>query len=65
MKRLVQNFATAALVATLSIPSFAQDTKEKVKEEKDTKKEVEQITIVRKTDTKEKTLRSMENQLMS
>jgi len=58
MKRLVQNFAMATLLATLSIPSFAQDTKEKekVKEEKDAKKEVEQITIVRKTDSKEKTV---------
>jgi serine protease Do len=55
MKRLVQNFAIAALVATLSIPSFGQE-KEKTKQEKDTKKEVEQITIVRKTDTKEKTV---------
>jgi serine protease Do len=58
MKRLVQNFAIAALLAALSVPSFGQDVKEKekVKEEKDTKKEVEQITIVRKTDTKEKTV---------
>ena len=58
MKRLVQNFAIAALVASLSIPSFGQDVKEKekAKEEKDAKKEVEQITIVRKTDSKEKTV---------
>jgi serine protease Do len=58
MKRLIVNFAIAALLATLSIPSFGQDTKEKekVKESKDTKKEVEQITIVRKTDSKDKTV---------
>jgi serine protease Do len=58
MKRLAVNFAIAALLATLSIPSFAQDTKEKDKEKesKDTKKEVEQITITRKTDDKTKTI---------
>ena len=55
MKRLTVNFAIA-LLATLSIPSFAQDVKEKEKEAKDTKKEVEQITIVRKSDSKEKTV---------
>ena len=58
MKRLVQNFAIAALVASLSVPSIGQDVKEKekTKDEKDAKKEVEQITIVRKTDSKEKTV---------
>jgi serine protease Do len=56
MKRLTVNFAIAALLATLSIPSFAQDVKEKEKETKDTKKEVEQITIVRKSDSKDKTV---------
>ena len=56
MKRLTVNFAMAALLATLSIPSFGQDVKEKEKEEKDKKKEVEQITIVRKTDSKDKTV---------
>jgi serine protease Do len=58
MKRIAVNFAIAALLATLSIPSFAQDTKEKDKEKesKDTKKEVEQITITRKTDDKTKTI---------
>lgn len=56
MKRLAVNFAIAALLATLSIPSLAQDVKEKQKETKDTKKEVEQITIVRKSDSKEKTV---------
>src|SRR5580765_1792533 len=58
MKRLAVNFAIAALLATLSIPSFGQDTKEKDKEKesKDTKKEVEQITITRKTDDKTKTI---------
>jgi len=40
----------------LSIPSFGQDVKEKEKEEKDKKREVEQITIVRKTDSKDKTV---------
>ena len=56
MKRLAVNFAIAALLATLSIPSFAQDTKEKEKEDKDKKKEVEQITIIRKSDDKAKTV---------
>jgi serine protease Do len=58
MKRLAVNFAIAALLATLSIPSFAQDVKEKEKDKeiKDTKKEVEQITIIRKTDDKTKTV---------
>src|SRR6186713_3202330 len=58
MKRLAVNFAIAALLATLSIPSFAQDVKEKDKEKesKDTKKEVEQITIIRKSDDKTKTV---------
>src|SRR6188474_3304932 len=56
MKRLVQNFAIAALLATLSIPSFAQDVKTKQKESKDTKKEVEEITIIRKSDDKTKTV---------
>jgi serine protease Do len=56
MKRLTVNFAMAALLATLSIPSFGQDVKDKEKEEKDKKKEVEQITIVRKTDSKDKTV---------
>ena len=32
MKRFAVNFAIAALLATLSIPSFAQDVKEKEKE---------------------------------
>src|SRR6187401_1365559 len=58
MKRLAQNFAIAALLATFSIPSFSQDVKEKEKEKeaKETKKEVEQITITRKTDNKTKTV---------
>ena len=56
MKRLAVNFAIAALLATLSVPSFAQDTKEKEKEDKDKKKEVEQITIIRKSDDKAKTV---------
>src|SRR6186713_1835469 len=56
MKRLAVNFAIAALLATLSIPSFGQDVKEKEKESKDSKKEVEQITIIRKTDDKTKTV---------
>src|SRR6186713_3127185 len=56
MKRLAVNFAIAALLATLSIPSFGQDVKDKEKESKDTKKEVEQITIIRKTDDKTKTV---------
>ena len=56
MKRFAVNFAIIALLATVAIPSFAQDVKDKEKESKDTKKEVEQITIVRKTDSKEKTV---------
>jgi len=58
MKRIAVNFAIAALLATLSIPSFGQDVKEKEKEKesKDTKKEVEQITIIRKSDDKTKTV---------
>src|SRR4030095_12261272 len=58
MKRLAVNFAIAALLATLSIPSSAQDVKEKEKEKvnKDTKKEVEEITIIRKSDDKTKTV---------
>src|SRR5258705_3212717 len=58
MKRLAVNCAIAALLATLSIPSFAQDTKEKEKEkeDKDKRKDVEQITIIRKSDDKAKTV---------
>ncbi len=56
MKRLVVNFVMAALLATLAIPSFAQDEKEKEKEIKDKKKSVEQIVITRNTDSKEKTV---------
>jgi len=62
MKRLAVNFAMVALLATLTIPSFAQDEKEKEKvkeeklKEKETKKNVEQIVITRNTDTKEKTV---------
>jgi hypothetical protein len=33
MKRLTVNFAIAALLATLSIPSFGQDVKDKEKED--------------------------------
>ncbi|HET9435171.1 MAG TPA: PDZ domain-containing protein [Chitinophagaceae bacterium] len=56
MKRLTVNFVMAALLATLAIPSFAQDEKEKEKEIKDKKKSVEQIVITRNTDSKEKTV---------
>lgn len=57
MKRLAVNFVFAALLATLAIPSFAQDEKDKVKEEsKDKKKNVEQIVITRSSDSKEKTV---------
>ena len=56
MKRLAVNFAMAALLGTLAMPSFAQDEKEKEKEIKDKKKSVEQIVITRNTDTKEKTV---------
>jgi len=56
MKRLAVNFAIAALLATLSIPSVGQDVKEKEKATKDTKKEVEEITIIRKSDDKTKTV---------
>ena len=56
MKRFALRFAIPALLATVAIPSFAQDAKEKTKESKDTKKEVEEITIIRKTDDKTKTV---------
>ena len=63
MKRLAVNLAMVALLATLTIPSFAQDEKEKEKvkeekvtKEKETKKNVEQIVITRNSDTKEKTV---------
>lgn len=56
MKRLMVNFVMAALLATLAIPSFAQDEKAKEKEIKDKKKSVEQIVITRNTDSKEKTV---------
>jgi serine protease Do len=56
MKRFALSFAIPALLATLAIPSFAQDVKEKEKTSKDTKKEVEEITIIRKSDDKTKTV---------
>jgi serine protease Do len=56
MKRFALSFAIPALFATLAIPSFAQDVKEKEKTSKDTKKEVEEITIIRKSDDKTKTV---------
>src|SRR6187549_2196468 len=54
MKRFALRFAIPALLATFAIPSFAQDVKTKEKESKDTKKEVEEITIIRKSDDKTK-----------
>src|SRR6187200_2182930 len=56
MKRFALRFAIPALLATFAIPSFAQDVKTKEKESKDTKKEVEEITIIRKSDDKTKTV---------
>jgi serine protease Do len=56
MKRFALNFAIPVLLATFAVPSFAQDVKEKEKESKDTKKEVEEITIIRKSDDKTKTI---------
>jgi len=62
MKRLAVNFAIAALLAIMAIPSFAQNEKEKekAKEEKvvkeKEKKNVEQIIITRNSDDKEKTV---------
>ena len=56
MKRFVLRFAIPALFATFAIPSVAQDAKDKTKESKDTKKEVEEITIIRKSDDKTKTV---------
>src|SRR6187549_411798 len=56
MKRFALRFAIPALLATVTIPSFAQDVKTKEKESKDTKKEVEEITIIRKSDDKTKTI---------
>ncbi len=51
MKRLSVKFAAIAFLASLAIPSMAQD--EKVKE-KDKKKDTEQIIITKKGDDKEK-----------
>jgi serine protease Do len=56
MKRFALSFAIPALLATWALPSFAQDVKEKEKTSKDTKKEVEEITIIRKSDDKTKTV---------
>jgi serine protease Do len=58
MKRLAVNFVVAALLATVALPSAAQDDKktEKDKEVKDKKKNVEQIVITRNSDDKEKTV---------
>ena len=58
MKRIAVKFAMAALLAAVAIPSFAQDekAKEKDKETKDKKKNVEQIVITRNSDDKEKTV---------
>jgi len=56
MKRFALRFAIPALLATFTIPSLAQDVKTKEKESKDTKKEVEEITIIRKSDDKTKTV---------
>lgn len=56
MKRFALRFAIPALLATIAVPSFAQDVKEKEKAGKDTKKEVEEITIIRKSDDKTKTV---------
>ncbi|HMK19907.1 MAG TPA: PDZ domain-containing protein [Chitinophagaceae bacterium] len=56
MKRFALRFAIPALLATFAFPSFAQDVKTKEKESKDTKKEVEEITIIRKSDDKTKTV---------
>lgn len=55
MKQIAVNFVFAALLATLTIPSFAQDEKDKVKE-KEVNKNVEQIVITRSSDSKEKTV---------
>lgn len=51
MKQLVVKFAAIAILASLAIPSFAQETKEKGK---DKNKDVEQIIITKKGDDKEK-----------
>src|SRR6188768_337036 len=56
MKRFALRFAIPALLATFAVPSFAQDVKTKEKESEDTKKEVEEITIIRKSDDKTKTV---------
>src|SRR6188768_4529535 len=56
MKRFALRFAIPALLATFAVPSFGQDVKTKEKENKDTKKEVEEITIIRKSDDKTKTV---------
>ena len=51
MKRLTLKIAAIAFLASLTIPSIAQDEKEKDKEKK---KEVEQIVITKKGDSKDK-----------
>lgn len=58
MKRFAVNFVITALLATVALPSFAQDDKkeEKEKEVKEKKKNVEQIVITRNSDAKEKTV---------
>ncbi len=52
MKRLLVKFAVIAFVASLSLPSFAQESKEKEKDKE--KKDIEQIIITKKGDDKEK-----------
>ena len=48
------SLAAVVLLASLSVPAFAQDEKEKEKEVKEKKKEVEQIVVTRKGNTEEK-----------
>ena len=54
MKHVIMSLAAIVLLASLSVPAFAQDEKEKEKEVKEKKKEVEQIVVTRKGNTDEK-----------
>lgn len=54
MKQIIMSLAAVVLLASLSIPGFAQDEKEKDKESKEKKKDVEQIVVTRKGSSDEK-----------
>lgn len=54
MKQVVKTLAALILLASFSLPGFAQEEKQKEKESKDKKKDVEQIVVTRKGDSNEK-----------